>query len=262
MDLGLNDKVVLITGGSKGIGLACASAFLAEGARVALASRSAVNLREAQAALRSEGHEVFTVEADLTASGAATRMVEAVGAALGAPSVLVNSAGAARRTPIAELTEADWRAGMDAKYFPYVNAMTACLPVMVQAGGGAIVNVIGMGGKQATPTHLPGGAANAALMLVNAGIANGYASKGIRVNAVSPGPTLTARLKQGIAAEARHLGVSEDEAARQSTARMALGRHAAPEEIANVVVFLSSDKASYVNGITMSLDGSTLPTIL
>ena len=176
MDLGLNGKVVLVTGGSKGIGLACAKAFLAEGAKVAIVSRSKVNLVAADRQLKAAGQagEVVKVAADLIDPANARRMVAEVEQALGPIDVLVNSAGAAKRTPADDLTPEAWRAAMDAKYFTYVHAIDAVIKGMASRKRGAIVNVIGSGGKVASPTHLPGGAANAALMLATAGLANAY----------------------------------------------------------------------------------------
>ncbi len=132
---------------------------------------------------------------------------------------------------------------------------------MAQRGRGAIVNIIGMGGKVASPTHMAGGAANAALMLVSAGMANAYAAQGVRVNAVNPGLTLTARLQEGMAADARQQGIAPAEALAKATARLPLGRVAQPEEIANAVVFLASPKASYITGAILAMDGAVTPMI-
>lgn len=186
MDLQLKNKVVLITGASKGIGLASARAFLAEGARVALAARGADVLHAAAADLRAAGAEVLAVPADLTDAGQAEQLARDVAEKLGPIDVLVNSAGAARRTPAPELTAADWHAAMDAKFFTYIHAMQAVLPAMRARGSDAVVNVIGVGGKVASATHLAGGAANAALMLATAGLAHAHAAAGLRINASTP----------------------------------------------------------------------------
>lgn len=262
MDLGLSGKVVLVTGGSKGIGLACARGFAAEGARVAIASRDPANLASAAQRLRADGIDALTVEADLSDPTQAGRMAQAVEAALGPIDVLVNSAGAARRTPAAELAAAHWHAAMEAKYFTYVHAIDAVLPGMARRGAGAIVNVIGMGGKIASPIHLPGGAANAALMLATAGLANAYAAQGVRINAVNPGLTGTERLREGFAAEARASGQSVEQLLEQRTRALPMGRIAAPEEIADVVVFLASRRAGYVNGAIVSMDGGATATVV
>jgi NAD(P)-dependent dehydrogenase (short-subunit alcohol dehydrogenase family) len=262
MDLGLQGTVVLVTGGSKGIGLACARAFGAEGARVAIASRDAQHLAQATAALRADGIEAIAVAADLGDPAQAASLVHEVEARLGPVGVLVNSAGAARRTPPAELTAAHWHAAMDAKYFTYIHAMDAVLPGMAQRGGGVVINVIGMGGKIASPTHLPGGAANAALMLASAGLANAFASRGVRVNAVNPGITETERMHEGLQAEARLSGKPAEDILQQRRGAMPLGRIAQPEDIADVVVFLASRRAGYVSGAVVSLDGAASPMVV
>ena len=262
MELGLKNSVVLVTGGSKGIGLACARSFAAEGARVAIASRSAEHLARAAAQLRAEGIEVVTVAADLCEAKQAARMVREVVSKLGPIDVLVNSAGAAQRAPATELTAEHWHAAMQAKYFTTIHAIDAVLAGMVKRGAGVIINVIGMGGKIASPTHLPGGAANAALMLASAGLANAFASKGVRVNAVNPGLTATDRMHEGFAAEARASGQSVEAIMEQRIKAMPLGRIAQAQDIADTVVFLASKRASYVSGAVVTLDGAATPIVV
>ncbi|MFM8757900.1 MAG: SDR family oxidoreductase [Limnohabitans sp.] len=263
MDLHLRDKHILITGGSKGIGLASAQAFLAEGARVSLVSRDAAHLARARQQLAGhDAQRIHTHAADLRDADAALAVLNATEAALGPVDVLVNSAGAARRTPAPELTPQAWHDAMQAKYFSYIHMIDPVIKRMAQRGRGCIVNVVGNGGKVASPIHLPGGAANAALMLVTAGLAAAYAPQGIRVNAVNPGLTLTDRLQEGLAADARLQGIGTDEAMRRAVARIPLGRMAEPEEIARVVLFLASEAASYVTGVNMSLDGAATPLVL
>lgn len=258
MDLDLRGRVVVITGGSKGIGLACARAFLAEGARVGIASRSQANIDKAMAGLTG----AIGVAADLIDAGQALRMVDAMEKSLGPIDILVNSAGAARRTPPGELTPAAWKAAMDAKYFSYVNVFDPVVKRMGERGRGVIVNIIGNGGKIATPTHLPGGAANAALMLATAGLGTAYAAKGVRVVGINPGLTQTDRVAEGLKADARLNAISEDEALKRSLKRIPMGRMAEPEEIASVAVFLASARASYVTGVTISMDGAVAPVVV
>ena len=252
MDLGLKDKKVLITGGSKGIGLACARAFIAEGARVALVSRSQENLSKAKDNLKG----AYTIAADLTDAAAAAAMVERVEKEFGPIDVLVNSAGAAKRTDADDLTPAAWRAGMDAKYFSYINVIDPLIKRMGKRGAGAVINVIGNGGKVASPTHLAGGAANAALLLATAGLAYAYASKGVRVVGVSPGVTRTERVAEGLKAEAKRANVSVEQAEKQMVARLPMGRPAEPEEIADIVVFAASERGRYLTGANISTDGA------
>ena len=261
MDLGLAGKVVLITGGSKGIGYACAEAYAAEGARVAVVSRSDANLQAAAARLAAQGRKAFCLSADLSRRDTADTIVAAVERELGPVEVLVNSAGAAKRYAPEELGVAAWHDAMDAKYFSYVHAMQTVLPGMLARGRGVIINIIGAGGKVAGPVHLPGGAANAALMLVSTGLANAYGRKGIRVNAINPGLTLTGRVEEGVAAESRRSGVAPAELLAKGAERIPLGRYAKPEEIASVAVFLASGQASYVTGAILPMDGGANPVI-
>jgi len=262
MDLGLTDRVVLITGGSKGIGLACARSFAAEGARIAIASRSEENLAHAAKAMQAQGARVVTCTADLSDPQQAKSMVGKAEAELGPIDVLVNSAGAARRTPPAELAAEHWHAAMHAKYFTYIHAMDAVVHAMAKRGAGVIVNIIGVGGKLAGPTHLPGGAANAALMLATVGLASAFARNGVRVNAVNPGLTATDRMQEGLEAEARRTGKPVAELLEQFTRAMPLGRIAQPEDIADMVVFLASKRASYVSGAVITLDGAATPIVV
>lgn len=240
MELKFNGKVVIVTGASKGIGLACAQAFLREGAKVALVSRSRPNLDAALAGLSPSAHKPMTIVADLTRADDAARMVAEVLLQFGPVDVLVNSAGAAKRTAPDDLTAQAWHDAMDAKFFSYVHPSDIVIKQMAARGRGAIVNIIGMGGKVAGNFHIAGGAANAALMLATAGLASAYAGKGVRVNGINPGLTMTSRVEEGVRVEARALNISEAEVLKRAQARIPMGRGAAPEEIARLAVFLAS----------------------
>lgn len=259
MDLELGGKVVLITGGSKGIGLACAHAFAREGARVAIASRSPEHLAAARDELKQAGFDVTIHVADLGDDQAAVRLVAEVEHALGPIAVLVNSAGAAKRYPPATLTPKAWREAMDAKYFTYINAMDAVLNTMVPRGKGSIVNIVGAGGKVASPIHLPGGSANAALMLASAGLANAWGRKGIRVNVINPGATLTGRVQGSLDAQAQLTGEDPNDVLTTMEESIPLGRLGRPEEVADAALFLASERASYVTGALITMDGGVNP---
>ena len=258
MDLGLKDKIVLITGGSKGIGFAAAQAFIAEGSRVAIASRSQENLDKACAACR--GLEGFA--ADVSQPRAAAQLVDAVERRIGPIDVLVNCAGAAKRTNADDLTPDAWRAAMDAKYFSYVYVIDPLIKRMASRGSGAIVNVIGSGGKVATPTHISGGAANAALMLASAGLANAYAARGVRVIGINPGPTRTERVDAALAADAKRDGITVDEALKRIVQKMPTKRMPEPEDIAHIIVFAASERAGVLTGAILSADAATNPTVV
>ncbi|MBV8627425.1 MAG: SDR family oxidoreductase [Paraburkholderia sp.] len=268
MELGLKDKVVLITGGSKGIGLACARAFALEGAKVAIVSREPANLARAREQLGNEGLHVHLTRADLHEPHSAADVVEEVSEAVGPIDILINSAGAAKRYDPETLDAAAFKATMEAKYFPYIYPQQEVLRRMAErakAGGagdpGTIVNIIGMGGKMASDIHIAGGAANAALMLATVGLAHYYARYGIRINAINPGDTLTERVEEVLKLEADQQGVDTAEALARRQAKVPLGRYAKPEEIADVALFLASRRASYVTGAIVPMDGGSAPLI-
>jgi NAD(P)-dependent dehydrogenase (short-subunit alcohol dehydrogenase family) len=264
MHLHLERKIVLIAGGSKGIGFACARAFAAEGARVAIVSRDAANLAQAKASLAAQGHAVDIVSADLGNADAAEHAVDTIAGRLGPIDILINSAGAARRYAPDQLNAVAWRAAMEAKYYPYINAQDAVLKRMAARASdapGAIVNIIGIGGKVASDFHIAGGAANAALMLATVGLAHYYAHLGIRINAINPGSTLTGRVDAALELEARCDGIDKSEALARGQARVPLGRYAQPAEIADMALFLASARASYVTGAVIPMDGGQQPLI-
>jgi NAD(P)-dependent dehydrogenase (short-subunit alcohol dehydrogenase family) len=258
MDLGLEGKTALVTGGSKGIGLACARLLASEGARIAICSRSRANVDAALAALPC----AFGTTADLRSADEAAKVVDTVWRELGTLDILVTSAGAAKRTPPRELSPFAWHEAMDSKYFSYINVIDPTVKRMAARGAGVIVNIIGSGGKVAAATHLPGGAANAALMLATVGLASAYARQGVRIVGVNPGLTHTERVDAAMKAVAASEGISEDEALRRATAAIPIGRLADPDEIASVVAFLCSTQASYLTGVVVGMDGASVPVVV
>jgi NAD(P)-dependent dehydrogenase (short-subunit alcohol dehydrogenase family) len=257
-----DSKVVLITGASKGIGLACAAAFAAQGARVVGVSRSSDNLKRAQAELAQRGLNMCATHAvDLTDARAALDMVSQSESETGAIAVLVNSAGAARRFAPEELSAEAFQQGMQAKYFSYMNVMEPVVRHMVSRNSGAVVNIVGQGGRQAGVMHIAGGSANAALMLASVGYARAWAARGVRVNAINPGLTRTSRVDEGLAASARASGRDKQALLAEELARIPMGRMAEPSEIAEVALFLASSRASYVSGAIIPMDGCATSVI-
>jgi NAD(P)-dependent dehydrogenase (short-subunit alcohol dehydrogenase family) len=189
-------------------------------------------------------------------------MVERVEKELGPLDILVSSAGAAKRTDAPELTPEAWRAAMDAKYFTYIHVIDPVVKRMAARGRGTIVNLIGSGGKTPAPTHLAGGAANAALMLVSAGLSAAYIGKGVRVVGLNPGITETGRVAEGMKAEAKREGVSEAEALRRATKNLPLGRMPQPEEVADVVLFAASERGLLLTGANITIDAGQRPFIV
>jgi len=246
MELGLNDRVCLVTGSTGGIGLATARLLVAEGGRVVTHGRGeAPGIGEA-----------LHVAADFLEPGAP----EAVVAEVGPVDVLVNNVGAAYVAAFEELTDAQWDEMWQLNVMSFVRSIRAVLPAMRERGGGAIVNVSSTAGKRPS-TGMPNySVTKAAVLSLSRLVADLYAKDGIRCNAVTPGPTATeAWLGEG--------GLAEQQGEREVVlekvaAGRPLGRLAEPEEIAAVIVFLCSGAASYVTGSAWSADGGTVPIII
>ncbi|MDO9025778.1 SDR family oxidoreductase [Zwartia sp.] len=266
MELNLANKHVLITGGSRGIGLACAKVFLEEGCKVSLVSRSQANLETAKKLLASQVHgsesRIALFSAELQKAEPAAQALDQAEKAFGPVDVLVNSAGAAKRTPADQLSPAFFREAMDAKFFTYINMIDPVIKRMGARGTGVIVNVVGAGGKTPTTVHIAGGSANAALMLTTVGLAAAYGPKGVRINAVNPSGTLTDRLIEGLKVNAEHEKISQEDVLKRMTAQVPMGRLASPEEVADTVVYLASNRASYVTGTVITMDGAAHPVVV
>ena len=253
MDLQLSGKTAVVTGASKGIGLACVEALAWEGATVIGISRDSGNLAKAQEELAARGLSFEVQAVDLTDPDATTAAFERIGV----PDILINCAGAARRTPVEELDSMTLHAAMEAKYFTYMHATEAVIRGMAERGSGAIVNVVGQGGRAANPLHIGGGAANAALMLASVGYAKAYAAQGVRVNVINPGMTRTGRVDEGLEAAVRATGRPKDELLAEMTSEIPMGRAGEPAEVADVAVFLASPRAGYVTASIITMDGAT-----
>lgn len=255
----MKGRYALVTGGSAGIGRACAFALAREGVDVAICARDAGRLEDAAAAIRQDaGRRVLPVTADLTVPAQINALVDSVVGEFGRIDILVNNAGASRFGNPLELDDDAWVSAMDLKYFGYLRCARAVAPYMVRQGWGRIVNIIGTAGRRANPAHLPGGAANAALVLLTKGLGLELARHGVLVNAVSPAGVATDRLRRLAQAVAEREGLTAEEAWRRMAAHSPLGRPARPEEVANAVCFLASECASYFVGTTLWMDGGEL----
>jgi|SRR4249919_69254 len=249
MDLGLAGKRCLVTGSTAGIGLAVARQFAEEGARVVSCGRRSPP---------SVGEEAHVV-ADLAQAGEPERVVEVTVEALGGLDVLVNNVGVARRARFEDVGDDEWDAYWQLNVMSYVRAIRAALPHL-RGGGGAIVNVSSSAGKRPSTGMPHYSVTKAAVLSLSRLVADLYAGEGIRCNAVTPGPTATdVWLGEGGLADQQG---DRDEVLEKVGAGRPLGRLALPEEIAAVIVFLCSDRASYVTGAAWSADGGTVPIIV
>jgi NAD(P)-dependent dehydrogenase (short-subunit alcohol dehydrogenase family) len=250
MDLGLHDRVCVVTGSTAGIGLETARLLVAEGARVITSGRGGAP---------GIGEELH-VQADLARPGEPEAVVEAALAGLGGIDCLVNNVGVARQAKFEEVSDSEWDEYWQLNLMSHMRAIRAALPTMRERGGGAIVNVSSTAGKRPSTGMPHYSVTKAALLSLSRLVADLYAKDGIRCNAVTPGPTATdAWLGDGGLADQQG---DRDEVLAKVGAGRPLGRLARPEEIAAVVVFLCSDRASYVTGAAWSADGGTVPIIV
>jgi 3-oxoacyl-[acyl-carrier protein] reductase len=261
MDLGLKDQICLVTGSTAGIGLETARLLAAEGARVVVNGRDADRVEQA----RADVGAALGVACDLSEPAAAERLVAETAAALGPVECLVNNVGEAYQVGFEDVTDEQWDAMWQLNVMSYVRCIRAVLPAMKEAGEGTIVNVSSTAGKRPS-TGMPNySVTKAAVLSLSRLVADLYAKHGVRCNAVAPGPTATAAwLGDG--------GLADQQAAASIKTRQQvleavgagrpLGRLAEPDEIAAVIVFLCSQRASYVTGSAWSADGGTVPIII
>jgi NAD(P)-dependent dehydrogenase (short-subunit alcohol dehydrogenase family) len=256
MDLGIAGRAAIVTGASRGIGRAVAERLCREGANVALCARSRDSLAEAHRALESiGGGRVLTIEADLTEPAAAGRIVETTTAAWGRIDILVNNAGAARGIPFDELTQELWLENLQLKLFGYLRMARLVLPHLRRNGWGRIVNVAGVAGLQPSPLSMPVGLNNAGILNVMKALADAEAAHNILVTTVCPGPILTERQTKLLQDAARVKGTSFEAAQSEATNAIPLKRMGRPEEVADIVAFLASERASYITGSLVIVDG-------
>jgi NAD(P)-dependent dehydrogenase (short-subunit alcohol dehydrogenase family) len=251
MDLGLNGKTVLITGGSKGLGLAMAWRFASEGCDVHLVARSQALLEDAAAAIRHRHPvKVRTAAVDLAQPGSAGR----VAAVCGDIDILVNNAGDIPSGSLEGVDESRWRAGWDSKVFNYINLSREYFGRMKTRGAGVIVNVIGIAGDILDAGYIAGSVGNAAMTAFTKALGSSSHRFGVRVVGINPGPCATERYEKlaRAKAEERH---GDPERWREGLSALPFGRAASPDEIAAAAVFLASPMSAYTTGAVLTIDG-------
>jgi len=258
MDLGLSGRTAIVTGASRGIGLAVARGLVGEGARVTAAARkSSAELDE----LARTG-TVRVVEVDLAEPGGPARLVAAAGDRI---DILVNNVGAAPARPggFGEITDEDWQTSLTLNLMAAVRTTRAALPVMVAAGTGAIVNMSSANAFLPDPAVMDYSAAKAALANFSKSLSKEVGPHGIRVNTISPGPVATDLWlgDHGVAATvSRATGARAQDVQSQAAQQMVTGRFTRPEEVADLVVILASDRTANVTGADITIDGGLIPT--
>jgi 3-oxoacyl-[acyl-carrier protein] reductase len=260
MDLGLAGKACVVTGASSGIGLATARALTAEGARVLLVARSEERLADAASSVGG-----FAFPIDVTEPSAAEAIAAEATGRLGGLDVLVNNAGTSRNRSLEDLTDDEWQEQWELHVMASMRLMRAAVPGMAERGWGRIVNVGSSSGKRPSLSNAAYSVTKAAQLALSRVFADTYASKGVLVNAVAPGPVDTPLwLAEGgladQAAEAK--GISRDEALAAARAKIPIGRFGSEDEIAAVIAFLCSERASDVVGSTWSVDGGAVPLFI
>src|SRR5689334_9464870 len=256
MDLQLNGKTALVTGGSAGIGKGIAQLLAREGVHVAICARRKEPLEETAAEIaKATGRKVVPIVADLTKDAEAKRFVEHGHQALGRINIMVNNAGSAPGGVIEHLSETDWEQALQLKFMGYVRCLRYVLPIMVRQGGGRVVNLIGNDGIKPSYWEIAPGAANAAGQNLTLSLAGQYGKHNISFCAVNHGPVRTERCAGLIAAMSRDMKITREEADTLAPRSISLGRIAECEEVASLVTYLASDLAHFVNGTMIEIDG-------
>jgi len=268
MNLGLEGKVALVTASSKGLGRACAEALACEGAKVVLTARRPDELARAAQEIRStlagKGGDVHTLSGDVSQPEDISRMVRAAVSRFGQLDILVTNGGGPKPGTFADASESEWRDALDGTLWPVVRLVHQCLPHLQDAkarGGGRIINIVSTSVKQPIAGLALSNAVRPAVIGLARTLANELAADGILVNNVCPGSFDTDRIRQVYEARAKAGNTTVEEAAAQAAKAIPLERLGEPSELGSLVAFLASDKASYITGQTISVDGGLVNSL-
>ncbi|MGP4020341.1 SDR family oxidoreductase [Saccharopolyspora sp. 5N708] len=256
MDMQLGGKIAFITGASKGIGRACAEQLAAEGCDVVITARTEADIvRAADEIAAASGRKVLGLAGDMSATADVQRCVDLAIEQFGHIDIVITCAGSSPGGLLEDLTEEQWLGSMQLKFLGYVRTVRAVIGHMRERGEGSIVLVVGNDGLKPSYWEMTAGVANAADINFASSVAEQYGPMGIRCNTVNPGPVNTDRWAGLEAAFARDKKVDGQRAHELAVSSLPLGRICEPEEVANVVTFVASPRASYLNGAHIPVDG-------
>jgi NAD(P)-dependent dehydrogenase (short-subunit alcohol dehydrogenase family) len=256
MDLSLEGKIAIVTGGSKGIGRATALALAHEGVDVAICARGMEDLEQAAADIRANtGRKVLVVQADTGKPDDIKNLVAATVAEFGGVDILINNAVNSTAAPFMELADEDWLNHINVKVMGYVRCAREVIPHMQKRGGGRIINIGGMAAREVNTLANSNGVTNSAVSNMAKNLSDAFAPDGILVNCIHPGTTRTERQDRSLKARAEHANISVEEAERRAVADIPIGRMVESKEIADLIVFLASDLAGAITGQTIAVEG-------
>ena len=257
----LAGRVAIVTGASQGNGRAIAFELAGAGADVTVCARGAEGLSAVAEELRARGRAVEAVSADVSLPAGAALVLERARTRFGRIDVLVNNAGKGTPRRMLELTEEDWHTSFELNFMSAVRLSLGCVPLMRQQGGGRIINISSRVGRQPDPYFAPYAAAKAALINFTKNLANAFSKDGILCNCIVPGLVRTEAVEEAARASARATGKSVDEVFAATLAKRPIpaGRMGEPADIAGIVAFLASPRASWITGSTFTIDGGIVP---
>ncbi|MFX1329316.1 MAG: SDR family oxidoreductase [Promethearchaeota archaeon] len=260
MDLGLKDKVVLVLASSKGLGFACAKGFYEEGANVIICSHSEENLKTAKQKLESlksgsSNNRVLSIFADLMYEKDIKNLVEKTIEEFSRIDILVHNAGGPPSGPVEKITREDWSNSIDLNLLSFIRITELILPIMKKQDGGRIIAITSVSVKQPLNNLVLSNTTRLGIVGYAKTLANEYGTYNILVNVVCPGPTLTDRMKELIDTTVKDTGQTYEEVEKTWITPIPLGRLGKPQELANLVVFLASERATYITGTVIQIDG-------